>query len=135
MMMMEFQIILLVVLEKLKVDFRRAQPLGASGALINNKSGNHNIRGLFFNLWNHTMRFDIAPKTCFKWFAELEEFPLHIWNLVEYIHSNWVFFCLGITRFVVQQDQIRYRHRTLSITAPATSTRFKSEHADISSRK
>jgi hypothetical protein len=30
---------------------------------------------------------------------------------------------LGIIRFVVQQDQIRYRHGALSITAPATSTR------------
>ena len=118
---MEFQIIVLVVLEKLKVDFRRAQFLVASGALINNKAGNHNIRGL--KLWNHTMRLDIAPKTCFKLFAELEEFPLHLWNLVENIHTNWVLFSLGIIRFVVQQDQIRYRHGALSITAPATSTR------------
>ena len=87
------------------------------------------------NLWNHTMRLDIAPKTCFKWFAELEEFPLHLWNLIENIHTNWVLFSLGIIRFVVQQDQIRCRHRTLSITAPATSTSLKSEHTETSSRK
>ena len=132
---MEVHIICLVVLEKLKVDFRRAQPLDASGALINNKSWNHNIRGLYFNCWNHTMRFDIAPKTFIKGLAELEEFPLHICNLVEYIHTYWVFFSLGISRFVVQQDQIRNRHRTPSLTAPATSTRFKSEHADFSRSK
>jgi hypothetical protein len=42
---------------------------------------------------------------------------------------------LGIIRFVVQQDQIRCRHRTLSITAPATSTSLKSEHTETSSRK
>jgi hypothetical protein len=70
------------------------------------------------------MQFDIEAKASFKWFAVLQDFPLHICNLVEYIQTNRILFFLALSRFVVQQDQIGYRHRTLSSTAPATSTSF-----------
>ncbi len=53
------------------------------------------------------MRFDIEPKTCFKWFAELEEIPLHIWNLVEYIHSNWVFFAWASLALLEEVKEVK----------------------------
>ena len=70
------------------------------------------------------MLFDIGAKACLKWFAALDEFPLHVCKFIEYIHTKRIIFCLALSRFVVLQDKIRYRDWTLSATAPATITSF-----------
>ena len=44
-LLMEFQKLVLVVLQKLKVDFQRAQSVFASCACIDNNLGNQNISG------------------------------------------------------------------------------------------
>ena len=98
---MEFQILLLVLLQKLKVDFQRAVLRFASSGFVDNKSGNHNNGGLFLVFCYHTVRCDIGAKAWLKWFAVLHEICLHICNLIEYIHTKWIIFFLSLSSFVV----------------------------------
>jgi hypothetical protein len=70
------------------------------------------------------MRFDSGAQAWFKLFAELDEGLLQVGNIVEYIETKRIIFCLALSRFVVQQDTILYSNWTLSSTAPATSKSF-----------
>ena len=128
---MEFQKLVLVVLEKLKVDFQRAQSVFASCTWVDKKSGNHNIRGMVFDFCNRTMRFDIGAKALFKLFAELDECLLQVGNSIEYIETKRISFCLALSRFVVQQDKISYCNWTLSRTAPATIKSFNTNNQKL----
>ncbi len=92
---MELQKLVLVVLEKLKVDFQRTQSVFASCARVDYKSRNHNIRGLFFDFCDHTMRFDLGAKAWFKWYAGLDECSLQVGNIVKYIETKRIIFLLG----------------------------------------
>jgi hypothetical protein len=51
-LLMEYQKLVLVVLQKLKVGFLRTQSIFASCTCIDNSSGNH---GLFVDFCNYTM--------------------------------------------------------------------------------
>ena len=77
------------------------------------------------------MRFDIGAKAWFKLFAELDECLLQVGNIVEYIDTKRIIFCLALSRFVVQQDKISYSNWTLSRTAPATSKSFNTNNQKL----
>jgi hypothetical protein len=56
----------------------------------------------------------MVAKAMLKWFAELNERFLLAWKSIEQIKSDRFIFGLSLSRFVVHEDKIRYRNRTLS---------------------